>query len=253
MALTVVLNGVNYSIPEPSETGYGSALDSYLKALATAFPPLGGGLATLTAELDLGASFGLTSLYYKGRNANPAAAGILRLAGTDTIGWRNRGNSADVALAVDSGDALTFGGNNVTGNPCAIATTAAGQSIPNGATETIVVFGTEEADTDAAYNNSTGRFTVPTGKGGHYLVTGQIAYNTAPTGTCTASICKGGTAVRTTQFIAPGAGQTIQVSAHLLLVAGDIIDLRTKHGNAGAQSLTSTAAQNFLSIKRATT
>jgi hypothetical protein len=59
VALSVTLNGTVFSIPEAGDSGYGAALDAYLKALATAFPPLGGGTASLTAELDLGSSFGL--------------------------------------------------------------------------------------------------------------------------------------------------------------------------------------------------
>jgi hypothetical protein len=89
VALTVVLNGSNFSIPEPSDTGYGTALDAYLKALATAFLPLGGGTNSLTAELDLGASFGLKSIYFKSATATPASAGQVRLAKTDSVKWKN--------------------------------------------------------------------------------------------------------------------------------------------------------------------
>jgi hypothetical protein len=252
MARTVTLNGVSFSVPEPGETGYETALTSYLVALATAFPQLGG-TATLTADLDFGASYGLKVAYLKSRTANPAAAGIARLAKTDQVAWRNNANGADLALEIDTADALKFGGAYVTGLPMAAASTAAGQSIANGATEAIVVFGTEEVDTDSTYDNSTGRFTVPTGKGGHYEVFAQIAYNTAPTGTCTASIYKNAAAVKTTQFIAPGAGQTITVSAILNLAVADIIDIRTKHGNGAAQNLTSTAILNYLALKRIAT
>jgi hypothetical protein len=253
VALTVTLNGVQYSIPEPNDTGYGAALDTYLKALATAFPPLGGGTASLTAELDLGANFGLKALYLKSETLNPASAGFLRLAKTDSLKWRNNSNGADLALAIDTADALTFNGLNVTGNPMLGANTAAGQSIANGATEAIVVFGTSEVDTDSGYNAGTGRYTIPTGKGGHYVIGAQIAYNTAPTGTCTCSVYKNAALLKKTQFIAPGAGQTIPVSTDLVLAAGDIIDIRTLHGNGAPQNLTATAALNFFFLKRVPT
>lgn len=250
MARTVSLLGVNYSVPEPSDTGYDTTLTNYLVALATAFPQLNGGTQSLTAELDFGASFGIKSLYYKSRTANPAAAGQIRFGKTDTLSFRNNANGADLALAIDTADALTFNGLNVTGNPILGASTAAGQSITNGATEIVVVFGTTEVDTDSGYNAGTGRYTVPTGKGGHYAIGGQIAYNTAPTGTCTASIYKNAALLKKTQFIAPAASQTIQVEATVVLAAGDIIDIRTLHGNGAPQNLNATAVLNFFWLKR---
>lgn len=249
MALTVTLLGVSYSVPETSDTNYDAGLTSYLKALATAFPQLNGGTQSLTAELDFGASFGLKALYLKGETANPASAGVIRLAKTDSIKYRNNANGADLDLSIDTSDKLKFNSGYITGLPMLDASTAAGQSIANGATEIVVVFGTATTDTDSGLNVGTGRYTIPASKGGHYLITGQIAYNTAPTGTCTASIYKNAAVVKTTQFIAPAAAQTIQISAILLLVAGDIIDIRTKHGNGAPQNLNATAALNFFHLK----
>jgi hypothetical protein len=156
----------------------------------------------------------------------------------------------DLALAIDTADALTFNGANVTGNPMLDASTTAGQAIANGATEAIVVFGTATVDSDSGLNVGTGRYTIPAGKGGHYQVLGSLAYNTAPTGTCTASIYKNAAVVKTTQFIAPGAAQTIQVSAILSLAAADIIDIRTLHGNGAPQNLVATAGMVFVALKR---
>jgi hypothetical protein len=45
-------------------------------------------------------------------------------------------------------------------------------------TTTKVVCGTEEFDTDSAYDTSTGRFTVPSGEGGKYVFVSQVAFNT---------------------------------------------------------------------------
>lgn len=42
--------------------------------------------------------------------SNPAAAGFIRLAKTNVISWRNNANSADLALAVNGSDQLTFNG-----------------------------------------------------------------------------------------------------------------------------------------------
>lgn len=251
MARTVTLNGVNFSVPELNDNGYGTALMTYLVALASAFPQLGGAWA-LTSELDLGASFGLKTLYVKSETASPAAAGVIRLAKTDAIAFRNAANSGDVALAKDTGDALTFAGNNVTGNPFLGANTTAGQSIPNAAA-TIVVFGTVETDTDSAYASGTGRFTVPTGKGGQYNISGQIAWNGALTTTTVLSIFKNAAAVKTAQEVNPGAGASINVEATLVLAAGDIIDVRATQSSGAGAALNVTAALNYLSIKRTST
>lgn len=250
MALTVSLLGVNYSVPEPGDPGYDAALTSYLKALATAFPQLSGGVQSLTAELDFGTSFGLKAAWYKSETVNPASAGQVRLAKTDTIKVRNNANSADLALGIDTGDALLWNGANVTGNPMLGATTGAGQSIPN-STSTIVVFGTVELDTDSGYVAGTGRYTVPTGKGGHYEIAGTIQWNAALAATTTSlSITKNATIMKTGSFIAPGALQTVSVVAILNLVAGDVIDLRVSQNQGGPQVLSTTVASNFFALKR---
>jgi hypothetical protein len=43
----------------------------------------------------------------------PASTGIIRLSLTDTIAWRNNANSADLALAINGSDQLTFNGNAI--------------------------------------------------------------------------------------------------------------------------------------------
>lgn len=243
--ITVTFRGTNYSIPEPGDA-FAQSLTDYLNALSTGAVPY-----PTTADVDLGSSgFGLKSAYFKTRTASPSASGLVRLALADLIAWRNNANNADLALGVGAQDQLQWRGSDVTGNPMASATTAAGQSIANGATEITVVFGTEEVDTDAAFNPATGQFTVPTGKGGHYEIAASIAYNTAPTGTCTCSIFKNAVLFKQNQFIAPGAIQGISVCALASLSAGDVIDIRTKHGNGAPQNLVAAPTINFFTIKR---
>lgn len=248
MALTVSLLSQNFSIPEPGDVGYDQQLTNYLKSLATAFPQLSGGAYSLTAELDLGASFGVKQLYLKTETATPATTGVVRLAKTDALDWRNNANSADLALKIDTGDALTFNGANVTGNPLLAANTAAGQSIPN-STVTIVVFGTVETDTDSAYNSTTGRFTVPTGKGGHYLVTSEITWSASAGVNPVLAIFKNAVGVK--DIVASVAALNCQqITAVLNLVPGDIIDARVNQGSGGAVTLQALATRNYLAIKR---
>lgn len=91
----MVFNGVTYNIPAYNDTGYAQGtgnLSSYLIALA-------------------GGSFPFTS-----QTANPATAGVIRLANTDTIDWRNFANSGNDVLAVNSSDQLTFNGTPLATN-----------------------------------------------------------------------------------------------------------------------------------------
>src|SRR5579864_1379588 len=92
MATPVTFNGVVYSIPAFGDTGYAQGsgnLSSYLIALAGGpFP-------------------------YISQTANPASAGTIRLANTDTIDWRNFNNTGNLPLAVNASNQLTFNGTPV--------------------------------------------------------------------------------------------------------------------------------------------
>lgn len=99
-----------YQIPVQGDLRWGPALTRYLVALGTYSMSPAGGTYTLTADLNLGASFGLVAAYYKSASANIATAGVLRLSRTDSIGWRNVANNANLLLAVDSSNQLTYNG-----------------------------------------------------------------------------------------------------------------------------------------------
>jgi hypothetical protein len=92
-------------VPSYNDTGYAQGngnLSQYLVAISTGSLQQVGGLFQLTADADFGPNFGLVSSYYKSRSANIASAGVLRLANTDAIKWRNSDNSADVTLAMNA-------------------------------------------------------------------------------------------------------------------------------------------------------
>lgn len=241
--ITVTFRGVNYQVPEPSDAQTQSLTD-YLNALSTGTVPF-----PTTADIDLGSAFGLKSLYYKGRNSNPAASGIVRLSLADLMAWRNNANNADLALGVGAQDQLQWRGSDLSGNPMLDASTTAGQSIPNNAA-TIVVFGTVARDSDSAYNSGTGRYTVPAGKGGDYLITGAVIYVSAITGTVNLAIFKNAVASRTGQTVNPGITVSIYVSAVQNLAAGDIIDLRTFQNSGGAVALSTAAGFSYFTLKR---
>lgn len=241
--INVTFRGNVYQIPEPNDSN-NQALTDYLNALSTGAVPF-----PTTADIDLGAAFGLKSLYFKTRAANPAASGLVRLALSDLIAFRNNANSADLALGVGAQDQLQWRGSDVTGNPMLGASSAAGQSIPNSAS-TIVVFGTVEVDTDSGYNSGTGRYTVPIGKGGPYLITGEIVWNAAPGLGAQFSIFKNAVQTKATFVDASVASAPMQISALLNFAAGDIIDLRVLQASGGAVVLSSNALVNYFALKR---
>lgn len=114
MATTVTYVGNQYSVPAYNDTGYAQGagnLSSYLVALATGSLTLSGGSFPLTADVNFGNSFGLVALYYKSVTSNIATAGVVRLANTDTIQWRNAVNGANLSLGVNTSNQLTFAGD----------------------------------------------------------------------------------------------------------------------------------------------
>lgn len=110
MAQNVVFNGVVYSIPHVGDDDYGQNLTDYFIAIASGTLQKTGGTFTLTADANFGASFGLRSLYFRSRDAIIATDGLVRLSVTNSIGWRNNANGANLLLAVNGSDQLTFNG-----------------------------------------------------------------------------------------------------------------------------------------------
>ncbi len=110
MSTNVVFNGVTYSIPAEGDSNWGTNVSNYLIALASGTLSKSAGLFTLTAELDFGATYGLKTAYVKSRATNPAGTGVFRLGNAQAVSWRNAGNSADLALIVNSSNELTFNG-----------------------------------------------------------------------------------------------------------------------------------------------
>lgn len=111
MAQNILLNGITYTIPDTAETGWGDNLTDFFVAIPQGVLQKTGGLFTLTADVNFGASFGLLVAYLKSRSSDIATAGIIRLARTDGIVWRNAANDGNLILTVDGSDTLLFNGN----------------------------------------------------------------------------------------------------------------------------------------------
>jgi hypothetical protein len=92
---------------------WGQQVTNYLIAVASGALSKAGGNFTLTADVNFGASYGLVSSYFKSRSSNIAASGVLRLANTDKVAFRNNANGADLELGVSTSDRLQFGGVNI--------------------------------------------------------------------------------------------------------------------------------------------
>lgn len=107
MAINLVVNAVTYSFPEAGDAaGWGANVTNWAQAVTSSMLQKSGGTFTLSAVVDFGASYGLKSIAYTSRTANPASAGVVQLANADTIKWRNSGNSADIALTPGSSDTV---------------------------------------------------------------------------------------------------------------------------------------------------
>jgi hypothetical protein len=105
--------------------GWGSNLDAYFVAIAAGALQKTGGLFTLSAPLDFGPSFGLSSLYFSSRDANPASSGLVRLSNTiDFISWRNAANTGNNTLGVNASDELTYNGVPIAGTGTFVANRA---------------------------------------------------------------------------------------------------------------------------------
>lgn len=111
----ILFNGVNYTIPDTGESGWGTNTSDYLQAISTAALSKAGGLFTLAAELDFGNPYGIKASYIKSRATNLPTSGFIRLANSDTIVFRNVSNTGNLALGVDSSNRLTFNGVPVGG------------------------------------------------------------------------------------------------------------------------------------------
>lgn len=113
MSQAVTLNGVGYTIPDVGENDWGQNVTDFLVAIPSGVLQKSGGTFTLTAEVDFGTGFGLKSLYYKSRTANPATAGQVRFGVSDVVSWRNNANGGNLDLGVDGSDDLIFASNKV--------------------------------------------------------------------------------------------------------------------------------------------
>lgn len=113
MAQNVTINGVTYPFPETGEENWGDTVTTWAVNVSSGLLQKAGGVFTLTAEVDFGATYGIALPYIKSQDAAPAATGVLRLGNNEAIKWRNAADSDEYQLRVDTGDDLEYRGINL--------------------------------------------------------------------------------------------------------------------------------------------
>ena len=138
---------------------------------------------------------------------------------------------ATTFLRGDNTFAVPAGGDNT---PSFRARRGSVQSCANN-TATIIIFNTEEWDTDSAYDNTTGRFTVPAGEGGKYLFAANLRFDSATSNRNAVDILINGGSVGTTAFEITGnqyhsSGGTVTYN----LSAGDYVEVHYYQSSGGS-------------------
>lgn len=129
MSTPVTINGSIYQQPnQGTPPPWGDLQASIIAALASSTLQKNGGVFTLTNPLDFGASNGVSSISYSSRTANPSTAGIVRLAVSDSIGWRNNANNGNLLFSVNASDNILFNGVELATSSASIETSAASGS-----------------------------------------------------------------------------------------------------------------------------
>lgn len=111
MAIPLSINGQVFEYPQNFDEDWGVDATGWAQAVTAGALYLSGGNFPLTAQVDFGASFGIKVKSLLTETVNPSTVGYMKLAKSDSIGWRNNANSANLLLAIDGSDMLTFNGS----------------------------------------------------------------------------------------------------------------------------------------------
>jgi len=144
-----------------------------------------GGAFVLTADANFGPNFGLISPYFVSSANGAASAGVLRLANSQFINFRNAGGNADIGLTLDSSNNFLFGSNinlnsNSLLNAVISAPTISGGTISNASIVNPTISGTAQINghtnvaagqTISIAGSSSGTATISASTNGGFLVT----------------------------------------------------------------------------------
>lgn len=205
--LTGVITSVGNATSIASQTGTGTKF--VVDTSPILVTPNLGTPSTLVATNATGTATGLTvgvAQKTVSATSNPASAGVVELANTDAVNWRNAGNTADTGISLDANNALSIGasGQSIVSVLLGKGSTASGTPVDSTLGVTAATGSNiSGANTIIAGGNSTG-----TGAGGNVIV------KTAPAGTT-------GSAANTLGAIAEftAAGLTVGTATPVTTVA----------------------------------
>lgn len=107
MSVPLVINGVTFNYPQQFDSNWGPTLTNWSTAVTSGMLQTSGVNA---------------ATFIKSATTNPSSSGMLRLARTDAIGWRNALNNGNLLLTVDGSNNLLFNGVAV-GSPTTLTNT----------------------------------------------------------------------------------------------------------------------------------
>ena len=184
--------------------------------------------------------------------AVPTSGHYLRGDGTDWVNSAILEGDIPAAIARDAEVAAAYQPLSVVG---AKVTRTAVQSIPNNA-ETDISWTSETFDSEAFHDNSTNpqRLTIPTGKGGIYVVAFVGRFATNGTGYRYQYIKKNGTTYEAISYYNPVSADNsgIPVSAILSLAAGDYITAGVFQNSTVALDFQHSLGSHFAAVRLGT-
>lgn len=183
---TVNYNNTVYTIPENrSPRGWGTSLSAFLVDVANSSLSKAGGSFTLTADANFGPNYGVVAKYVKSVSSNIAASGVVRLANTDKIAFRNNANGADLSLGVSASDRLQFESVNVptvsSTDTLTNKTLDAASNTITGLTKSDVGLGNVDNTSDATKNSVSATLTNKTINGANNTLTVRLANDVSGT------------------------------------------------------------------------
>ena len=163
MGTPVNFNGSSYTVPASGERKWGTQTSNLLIALANNALSKAGGNFTLTADTNFGATYGLIVKYLKSASSNISTTGVVRLANTDKIAFRNNANGADLSLGVSTSDRLQFESVNIptisSTDTLTNKTIAAGSNTITGLAKSDVGLGNVDNTSDSTKNSASATLT----------------------------------------------------------------------------------------------